>query len=62
MEWPKFRACLEAGLLSNLHIPNDVTIRACVNELLSAISKALTPSTPGVAPVRTKTRNTMSYV
>jgi hypothetical protein len=46
MDWPKFQACLEAGLPSDPDLPNEVAIDACVKELSSAISKALTDSTP----------------
>jgi hypothetical protein len=40
-DWPKFQACLEAGLPSNPDLTNEVAIDACVKELTYAISKAL---------------------
>jgi len=49
-DWPKFHACLEAGLPSNPDLPNEVAIDACVKEMSSAISKALTDSTPKCRP------------
>jgi hypothetical protein len=42
-DWPKFQACLEAGLLSNPDLQNEVAIDACVKELSSAISTESTP-------------------
>jgi hypothetical protein len=50
IDWPKFRACLEAGLPSNPDLRNEVAIDACVKELSSAISKALTDSAPKCRP------------
>ena len=29
-DWSKFQACLEAGLPSNLDLPNEVAIDACI--------------------------------
>jgi hypothetical protein len=47
-DWARFQACMEAGLPSNPGLSNEVSIDACVGELSSAISKALTDSTPQV--------------
>jgi hypothetical protein len=49
-DWPKFQACLEAQLPLNPHFPNERAIDACVQELTSAISKALADSTPKCRP------------
>jgi len=49
-EWPKFQACLEAGFPSKPDLPNEVAIDARVKKLSSAISKALTDSTPKCRP------------
>jgi hypothetical protein len=46
----KNRTCLESGLPSNADFPNDVAIYSCVNELSSAISKALAQSNPNCFP------------
>jgi len=45
-DWPKFQACLEVGLPPNPHLPNEGVIDECVNELTSAISKALADCIP----------------
>ena len=49
-DWSKFRACLEAVLPTKPDLPNEVAIDACGKELSSAISKALTDSTPKRGP------------
>jgi hypothetical protein len=49
-DWPKSQACLEVGLPSNPDLTNEVAIDACIKELSSAISKALTDSTPKCHP------------
>jgi len=49
-DWSKFQACLEAELPSNPDLPNEMAIDACVKELSSLISKALTDSTPMCRP------------
>jgi hypothetical protein len=49
-DWPKFHACLEAGLPPNPDLPNEGVIEACVKELTSAILKALADSTPKCRP------------
>lgn len=49
-DWSKFQASLEAGLPSNSGLPSEVAISACVKHLSRAISKALSESTPTVAP------------
>jgi len=49
-DWSKFQACLEAELPSNPDLPNEVATDACVKELSSSISKALTDSTPMCRP------------
>jgi hypothetical protein len=40
-DWSKFYACPEAGLPSNLDLPNEVVIDTCVKKLLDAVSKVL---------------------
>ena len=49
-DWSKFQASLEGGLPSNPDLRNEVAIDACVKELSSAISKALTDSAPKCRP------------
>jgi hypothetical protein len=49
-DWLKFQACLEAGLLSNPDLPNEVVIDACLKELSSPVAKALKDSTPKFRP------------
>ena len=49
-DWSKFQARLEVGLPSNPDLRNEVAIDACVKEQSSAISKALTDSTPKCRP------------
>jgi len=49
---PKFQVHLESGLPSSPGLRNEVASEACVKELSSAFSKALTalPSVPNVLP------------
>jgi hypothetical protein len=49
-DWTRFQACLENGLPSNPELPSVMAIDSCVKELSSAISKALTVSTPKSRP------------
>jgi hypothetical protein len=48
--WAKFQARLKDGLLSNPHLQIEVEIDACVEELSSAVSKALEESAPKSCP------------
>jgi hypothetical protein len=43
-DWAKFQACLEDGLPSNPRLQDEVEIDTCVEELSSAVSKALEES------------------
>ena len=49
-DWPKYQASLESVLPSNPDFSSGVPIHACVKELTSAISKALSDSTPKYCP------------
>ena len=56
-DWPKFQTSLESVLPSNPDLWSGVAIDACVKELTSAISKALSDSAPKCRP-RADTRPT----
>jgi len=52
-DWPKFQACLGAGLPPNPDLPNEGALDACVKELTITLSKALADSTQSAAHLLT---------